>query len=232
MKSPIVIDFLGLPGCGKSTVSSLVASELRMKGFNVSEKVYSIGNQLSLGRRYAVKLSYATGLALSHPRTAIELVKQCAPNMFRSKSEMLKQQINVFYVLETIRREKKAICVADQGIAQAVASLCVWKQGSVSCSERIRTYMHYVQRPIVFVYLRCDKETALQRIALRKNGFSRVEAERIESDREEMLSIFEKSIECVAQCLPRLITVDISAQTQTAVQYAQEVTCKLEELCL
>ncbi len=67
LNKPIIIDFFGLPGCGKSTVSHMLAEELRKQGKVVSEPSYDTDHKLSQVKRKTNKIISFSTYAVSHP---------------------------------------------------------------------------------------------------------------------------------------------------------------------
>jgi Fe2+ transport system protein B len=71
---PLVIEFLGLPASGKSTLSHAAADALRRHGMPVAEPTYVADHLMAGGRRYLHKLGRVSNEVLCRPRGAASVL--------------------------------------------------------------------------------------------------------------------------------------------------------------
>jgi hypothetical protein len=121
----LLVEFFGLPGVGKSSMSRHVADTLLAKGFTVDEITYDIDHRHLRPARFALKCGHAARFATAHPSQAISVCKRMAATQQASQSDLGKEALNWLFVagLASRRRSEGMITVLDQGVAQALWSV-------------------------------------------------------------------------------------------------------------
>ena len=117
-----VIEFLGLPGSGKSTLSHRVAQMLREIGVPVEEPTYTLTHMPSPWIRLFKKGLRVGWGALCMPRCASILTRAVISSHPESAAVML---VNLLFVATLVRKPRRGptIAILDQGVFQAVWSI-------------------------------------------------------------------------------------------------------------
>jgi thymidylate kinase len=120
-----IVEFVGLPGSGKSTVSHAVAAILRASGRPVTERSFEIAHRVGgVGRRLA-KLRLAARTLLRHPGAALALVRLVARTRQRSRIEAIVKTLDFLYVCGLIAglSRRSGIHLLDQGFLTGIWSI-------------------------------------------------------------------------------------------------------------
>lgn len=174
IKRSIHIEFYGLPGCGKTTVSHRLAVDLTKVGYPVIEPNYDVVNKHSSLMRKLLKFTNTYRQKLFN-RPVYESIESLVAKNGYSGNEAFKQIVNVVQKIKWYNKAKECIVVWDQGIKQAAVSLSAnssvnSKDNEVSIKEMLNL------SPIVIpVYLKCSISTSENRMAQRVAHRSRVE---------------------------------------------------------
>lgn len=198
MENPIVIclDFYGLPGSGKSTISHLVAEKLRIKTI-VVEPSYHLDHSFKAGGRFIRKCLKTLSLLLRCPRVFFsvnKVIKTCGYNCFCK--DFYIHLLNISYKVGVLRNPPKGYVVFDQGLWQSVISLFYRKE---DLSLIIYTYDHLrsLANPairFVDIYIQVGTGDAIERMDSRNAAISRVqllsEVERI-AELDKLLEIMD-----------------------------------------
>lgn len=211
---PIIIDFFGLPGSGKTTIAHFLSSKLREDGFQIQENIYEINNDYSSVKRLVVKIWYTFCFTIKNFSYLRTLFSMLGNGAFRNRKEAIKQWINICFVLSIINKVKKQdYIVADQGIVQAAISLTIHCE-KANLVDVVRKLCEKVTVPILFVNIVADFSTNLTRLQIRKDGKSRVDFEKDDSKKKIQMQEIKlrcdeitKSFEC--------IIVDNNSQSDT-----------------
>jgi thymidylate kinase len=174
----VLVEFFGLPGSGKSTLSRLVADRLRTRGLCVEEVTYELGHQRRELARLFAKLSILSRFLAARPRHALTASVRVAGTRQETWSDLGKSLFNWLFIasLAAQKRSPVRITMLDQGIAQAL-----W---SVDFAARQQTGLNLllveVQRtalvPDLIIHVRTDLRVLGDRLAARTSRFSRLDA--------------------------------------------------------
>lgn len=187
MRKTSYIEFYGLPGSGKSTLSHMVAKRLRSVGHSVDEPSFDIDHQHPLPKRIK---KFAIGVywfAFHHEqyKRVWEIVGQ---NGY-TRTEAFKQAVNIFQKMRVYNSRKSAeIVVMDQGLIQACISLSTNQQANTA-TENYEKLLHLMPNAATAsrVYIDVNYETALDRMSKRASNDSRVEKLKEHNLKMEML---------------------------------------------
>lgn len=198
LKTHLLLEFYGLPGCGKSTISHQFADTLRMQGLNVCEPSYEIDRKYCKMMRKVVKLTKLALFAINDScayKAVRELVRA---NEYRGMSA-LQQLANIAHKIESYRlADKYDVSIWDEGLVQTSISLAV--NGTRSALDNEASLISFTgDVKSMKVYARVDKETALTRMKNRATNDSRVEKMTMLEDKIKFLDRFEKACDSVAQ---------------------------------
>ena len=123
--STVLLDFIGTPGSGKSTVSHEIADILRSQGHSVCEPTYDSEHVQSSKVRIIKKLFATVCCTLSIKKSPYKILCSIDNSCFKTRKEKLKQYINLCHIISCISKcNKNNFVIADQGVAQAAVSLC------------------------------------------------------------------------------------------------------------
>ena len=192
LDSSTVIEFCGLPGTGKSTVSHILAQRLRECGQNVIEPSYDLDHKSSPFVRIARKTFKAGSYAifdLDFLKVGIKLLKT------QPVKSSIKLVTNYYYLKNfIINSQIDKPLIFDQGLVQSIWSL-LYGNESIStfvlefCSKKL----NWGGRKAYIVYLYAPHNTVTSRIKKRTNDGSRLGKE-IEN-RKLDLAIYEDIFE-------------------------------------
>ena len=129
----IYVEFVGLPGAGKSVASRHVAELLRSAGFAVTEPTYRLDHVVRpIGRRVR-KAWYALRGLLTEPREGGFWTQVLWQSRQPSIGRLIAEAMNWFYLMATVRRKtlEPGIHLFDQGLCQAIFSIAY----EASCTD-------------------------------------------------------------------------------------------------
>lgn len=187
MRKTSFIEFYGLPGSGKSTLSHIVAERLRGDGYAVEEPSYDIDHQHPLpkkAKKFAVG-GYWFVFRHRQYRLISEIVKL---NGYKSLTAFT-MTVNVIQKMRIYNSRKETeIVIMDQGLIQACVSLST--NGKIRAKEnyeRLLTMMPNAANALK-IYIDVNDETALDRMSQRATNDSRVEKLQDMDAKKEMLN--------------------------------------------
>lgn len=190
MSKSLFIEFYGLPGCGKSTISHTVAKLLRKKGYSVEEPSHDIDHISNILLRKIYKLLITALWLIIHNKLFREINCIVSENNYSGLSK-IEQIANIIQKIRIYRRKNLSqIVLWDQGVVQAAISLSI--NGYVSSVDNLNRLYKLIPSNVHIMYMLIDidKITAKKRIAHRKTNDSRVEKLQKESDKDNMLQSF------------------------------------------
>ena len=170
----LFVEFFGLPGCGKSTVSHLLAERLRAEGFKVSEPSYGIDHQIPIWRKIRKLL-----LGLYYYifcRSMYDAVKEIVSKNDYKETEAFAQIVNIMQKVDAYHKNHVTqFVIWDQGLVQAAISLSLL--GKENADNNLRKLIDLLPSSIRThnVLIDIDENLALQRMSMRSTNDSRVE---------------------------------------------------------
>lgn len=201
LKEPIHIEFFGLPGCGKSTISHLLAEKLRAKGYRVYEPSYELDHYSNPLIRKTKKLFITASFFLSNHKICRKIKLQVKVNGYCGSSAM-QQMINIIPKISIYMSNKPAVYIWDEGLLQSAISL------AFNSEEDVNLTYNSIKKDVssIKVLLQTDVYTALDRMNKRTTNDSRVEKE-VNLDRQ--IQMLEKYSDiCNAICADIVIPTD------------------------
>ncbi len=188
----VFLEFYGLPGCGKSTVTHLVAERLRKQGKTVIEPTYDLDHRYSAGKRKAIKFLKLIRYAVFRPGRYKRLTQLIKANGY-SGAELVYQVANIAPKLWAYENIDAEYVIFDEGLTQSAISLCQGKTNRLENEEAL--YNLCRQRTVQKYYIKVDIETALERMFGRKQHDSRIEKINDPKEQREALKAFEELCE-------------------------------------
>jgi hypothetical protein len=194
------VEFVGLPGAGKSEVSRAVATLLRARGLVVFEPSYHLDHATPLaGRRVSKLWLAARGWAHNRAQSRFwlhTLAQSHQPGARRRRAVT----VNWFYLLGSAHRcaDVPGIHVFDQGLLQGLWSIgyAADRPDVISLSLLARLRRALPPRALV-VLVEADIPTIRQRLAARNTGRSRLERDVAAGHSVAWLAKATQVLECV-----------------------------------
>lgn len=198
----VCIDFLGVPGCGKSTIAHLLAEKLSCHGI-VEEPTYTLAHQTSSGIKLLMKVRGCFSLMLCHPsifRRLMTIVRESGYHYY--SGIFYKHLYNLAFKIVEIKGMKCNYLLFDEGLWQSAVSLyynrpCTIKD-IVDLHSKLMSLAFCEKDEIVdyiSVFVDVDIKEAIQRQQNRKAKPSRVQSlDKKERDKElsKQKAIFEQ----------------------------------------
>lgn len=180
---PFLLEFVGVPGSGKSTISRRVAETVRNSGnCSFNEPTHFINGQLPLPIRPVAKLPYA-GYGAVHeiPRMRRYITRNGSTSLNPS---LLFNWLFVRGVVEWNSGRNWATAL-DQGLIQAFWSFRLSESDETVAFFRRRLLEVYPETPSLIVCVEASPETVETRLASRVDNRSRVGVRPASFDTEE-----------------------------------------------
>lgn len=175
--SPVRVEFLGLPGVGKSSVSHRVAEILVEKGLPVRQPTYTLDHGPSPLVRMIRKSWWVALESLGHPVYALASLRALQATGQHSTRILLKMMFNWLLVSALMRRgqQEHAIHLFDQGIFQALWSIGLGaRDGAI---DRVgRDLAGRFPAPTMVAVIEADVATIATRLGSRGGVDSRADA--------------------------------------------------------
>lgn len=170
--SPILVEFVGVPGSGKSEISHRVAKVLRSSGrYPFSEPTHLINSRLPPPLRLVAKLPYAGYGALQELKLLDRFVNRAKVSSLNPA--LLFNWLFVRGAVEwTLIRNQAA--TLDQGLIQALWSFRLSEADDTVALLRRRLLEVYPKMNSLIVCVEVSLDAARSRLASRSNNQSRV----------------------------------------------------------
>ena len=190
----MIIELIGLPGCGKSHISVLLAERLRNAGIPASEPSRRIGHSRTLPR-LAAKSACALIFLVLHPIRTIRTAFAVARTRQTSLKNLVKSLFNLLFVrgLFVLFPQKNRVVLLDQGLVQGCASVHF-----SACRPLAQGFLASLPVPELVLHIRADQETVIRRLGKRVTGAG----SRVEENPAEQLSRYAESLESLSDRPP------------------------------
>lgn len=216
INEPVFIEFLGLPASGKTTLSHIVADKLRSKGYEVSEPNYDIVHRHNGIGRVMSKIFQLLKFRVECP-SEYKQIKRIVYNNSYQGIGAKKHLINLILKVRAYKGFRRGIMIWDQGIYQAIISLSI--TGKQNCIENKNELLHcgFINDKILKIYLDTPVDVAMQRMANRKDGKSRIDKVTNSDGRRKVMEDFH---EC---CMTLLDNKTISIEGELSLEKQSEI---------
>ncbi len=188
----VFLEFYGLPGCGKSTISHLVAEELRNQGKKVIEPTYDVNHGCPTVIRKVVKLCYLACYSMMHSEEYKGLKRLIRSNGYAGFETFI-QAANISQKLWEYDHAKSDYVIFDEGLTQSAISLA-WRTKNSAENETV-LYGLCKKRNALKYYVKVDVDKALERMAGRVRHDSRIEKIVDKDEQLRAIRIFEGECE-------------------------------------
>lgn len=165
------IEFLGLPGSGKTILTDAVGQRWARAHILRGE---ALGDDLPALRRHLRRALHVVPRLITHPRLMWGVFQRVRASRQGSVHALLKTCWNFWTVigLTLSARARRTSLVSDQGIIQAV-----WSVG-LSAGRDVDDWWEFLARhemlPDILIVVHCPPETAAMRLNQRRVGTSRL----------------------------------------------------------
>ncbi len=177
------VEFLGLPGAGKSGVSRRVGKLLEGQGIRVLETAYELTHRTGAGKRRLIKSAHIAREIALRPLDSARSVRAILATKQRTTSDLVGAVSNWLFVSDLLRDHGRvpAIQLLDEGIFQAL-----WSVGFGAAVDDLPAVVKAVgascSLPDVVVIVNASLATVEQRLRVRGLRQSRLE-DRLDTDR-------------------------------------------------
>ena len=208
------VEFVGLPGSGKSYFSHKVAEMLRAEGYNIEEPSWVLDHEYGMWSRVIMKTTMGLLFRIPHITKAkqlIRIVKRCGlPGKY--ESSVIR---NVLYKAYLVNKRNRKVLFFDEGIAQMAVSI------AVNCGISARQIYGDIIKALglntdgVLIRIECDIDTALSNMKLRNSHDSQVE--RLQGTEAKKAYLIKYSQECEAIATNNQMIVHFSFDVESVV---------------
>jgi hypothetical protein len=180
LAQPLVVEFVGLPGVGKSHATRLVAAGLAAVGTPARSSALRINHELGRSRRVLQKSGICAAEALGRPRRAARVGRALIGSGQQSRVDVLRLLYNWLFLVGLLRRARTrpVVELLDEGIYQLL-----WSIGFAGNERVIREHSSAflgdppsaVPMPDVVVVVEAPLELIQARLASRKSRAGRLD---------------------------------------------------------
>lgn len=169
-----VIEFFGLPGSGKTTITNKLVRHLRDAGIEVLTRSHALADERPVVVRHFLRARYVVASAIRTPRPFLLALRLIREDGQQSLHATLKVCWNMWCVLGWygwLSRHHKGPVIADQGLAQAVCSI---RLSAVHPRADWHDFLHEFGMIEAVVITECDPSLLEARLSARKGQNSRL----------------------------------------------------------
>lgn len=173
----LVVEFVGLPGAGKSALSHQVAVLLKDDGLIVSEPTRRL-DQLGLAWRTLAKVGYGIVGAVAAPRTGARWMRTFTNMRQRSLTDTGRVALNWLFLAGLTRglAHRPGVHLLDQGIFQGLWSAgYAARDGALQSREVLAAVLEALPPRILVIVVETSAAALQQRLYGRLGGDSRLE---------------------------------------------------------
>ena len=212
----INIEFYGLPGSGKSTISHELANKLRNQGYNVLEPSYKIDNQNIIIRKI-IKIYYYIKMFIFE-NDKYKKIKKITTKSGYKGIEVFRQISNISPKIILYRKQyKNSIYIWDEGLVQSAISLSFINKKNI---ENNKSLYKMINTNIKKIYIKAKISDSINRMKYRDKHDSRIE--KINDDKL-------KNMENINYCISK-IESDISIENDSTTNINKIVDKLINEL--
>jgi len=186
----ILVEFLGLPGAGKSSLSLRVGEELSKRGVHVNQSTYDLSRAMPGLHRYLRKAGYFAREILGHIRHAGSSTRAILATRQASLAEMGRVVFNFLYMCGLMRRSSRlpGVHLFDQGLFQALWSIR-FRAEKGPFREALTPIVGTLPLPDAVVLVETSADRILSRLKSRPGQTSRLERLPLTSEGELLAAV-------------------------------------------
>ena len=216
----IYVEFYGLPGCGKSTVSHMIARDLKMHGYIVREPSYDFDHKLRPIYRRIKKLLYTIWFRLLYPDDYKNAKKNVIMNGYISFKLYMGQLVNILPKLLVYKKNRNGIVIWDEGLIQSSISLAFQSGKDVNS---IISSFNFKRNNSILIKIDVSEKLAMERMNNRETNDSRIEKEMNPIKQHAMMKKYQKAVENIKS--------DILICGNNIIEDHREYESVIEQIC-
>jgi thymidylate kinase len=166
----IVVEFIGIPGAGKTTLATALAGKLSER-FDVAHPEFLFPQtEIGFGLKLRLDVAHAPALLLYRFRRLFYDLTNVGPGLWVLRNGW-EQSRYPAYLTERLRREPRAFYILDEWVMHRVIGESIARyQASLRFSSRFAIPTLRRQR-LVYVYVDVDERTAVERVLQQDQPF-------------------------------------------------------------
>ena len=173
---PVIVEFLGLSGAGKSAVSHQVAERLRRRGLPVQEPTLTLApaaRRRSLWKR-TLKSLHVTRELVMHPLSSLRSLRSMSATRQQRLRLVFRMGFNWLMLSSLMRTHRRSLHLFDQGAFQALWSIGL--EGGRGAIRRVGPRLvATVPAPDAVVVIEAGAEVVADRLKVRAGRESRAD---------------------------------------------------------
>jgi len=172
----VLVEFFGLPGSGKSTMSRCVADFVRTHGLYVDETTYEIDHRHRAVARWALKATRILLFAVAHPSRALSGFAAVLSTDQSTWTDLGKSLFNWLFVMSIASRKRLhgRVTILDQGLAQALWSVDFAARQRACFDRMLASVQQPAIKPDLVIYVRTNLRSVGSRLSARTDRASRL----------------------------------------------------------
>lgn len=170
-KKGLVVEFVGIPGSGKSTLSIGVCNLLKKEAIKVETPVLNI-SRYNRVRRSVIKLYYLLNYIFFHPVRSVKSYRFILSTKQSSTKDLIKMILNYFFILKILDKYKDRLILLDQGYCQAFWSIYFSAEKDFNHEFFNENKLFW---PDIIIEVEADREVVRRRLSERSGNKSRME---------------------------------------------------------
>lgn len=176
------IEFIGLPGTGKSYLYSRMSEAIQRMPSPVPVATYPPIDSDPRSKLLLLKLLRAAFFVTRHPATACHFLSLMRSSQQASRRAEITKALNLFSEIGRKEWSGKTILAREQGVLQAIWSVAL-EARTPDIGGLVRAASPYL--PVLVVHVEADRSEQLRRLEGRTTGHSRLD--RMPRERREMV---------------------------------------------
>jgi thymidylate kinase len=172
----LLVEFVGLPGAGKSSIALRVGQLLAARGLAVEHATYPLahaGSRIARRRRKLAAALHGLARSPSHAWRVAGVVRRADQRRFTDAARLV---LNAWMIAGALRHGDVGprLCLADQGMGQLAWSILLGARQALT-EEVVEAMLATVPGPLTVIALHASLDTIARRLAARERPQSRLE---------------------------------------------------------
>jgi len=160
-KRQLVIEFIGLPGAGKSTISKQVKEELKERNI-IFDDLFNAGLPMFRLNRTIWKVVHVIKEIVSRPVFNLKQISLIFKTKQDTFMDFIKVTVNWIIMNGQIKRKLGTSVISDQGIVQAVWSILLTSRQNIG----IEKFLSQTKLPDIVFYVKIDRDVMNLRLKI------------------------------------------------------------------